>query len=169
MKPTKLLAETAVKWAREYKLDYEITAESFVAVNRVVLDTRAGAIAVDLFTFDRNPAMEFLAVMSPNLIRFPDAQLDRVLDMCDRLNRTAMGKFITMRESDEEERMVVYCVECPITDGADYEVFKRTIEVAMSWIETAYPALTLALRGDMSADQAYDAWLEEAATPEEEE
>ena len=166
MKPTKLLAETAVKWADEYELDYEITLENTVVLFQIPLETRAGEREIDLFVFDRNPGMSFLAIVAFNLARFPDTRIDRALDICDRLNRACMGKFVTAQEPDADDRMALYCVECPIVDGADYEVFKRTIENAISWIEAAYPALMLARYGDMSVDRAYDMWLGKEAAPD---
>lgn len=156
--PTKLLEETVIKWARENDHDSEVVMKNTVALPNLPMDTPGGVLELDLFILDRNPQWPFLAILAHDLVRFPDDQIDRALDMCDRLNRAGMGKFTTMKETEDADPMIVYAVECPISDGVYAAVFAQTIETAINWLKAAYPALLLVRWGDMSVERAFNVW-----------
>lgn len=164
--PTELLAQTAVKWAGENEMDCRIVMENTVALPQVPMDDPGGEVEVDLFVLDRNPSLPLLAVMAYDLVRFPDDEIDRALDMCDRLNRAGMGKFTTMKEYEDADPMIVYCIECPISDGAHAKVFAQTIEVGIKWLKAVYPVLLLVRWGEMSVDRAFNIWRGKEEPPD---
>ena len=158
MNPTKLLEDTVVKWARENDRRHETVMENTVVLPQISMDAPEGGWEVDLFVLDRNPQWPFLAVIAHDLVRFPDEETERALDMCDRLNRAGMGKFTTMKESGDADLMIVYCIECPISDGVYSAVFAQTIEGGISWLKAVYPLLLLVRWGEMSVDRAFNIW-----------
>lgn len=167
MKPTKLLKETAVRWARKNKMDCKIVMENTVALPQVTMDDPGGEVEVDLFVLDRNPGLPLLAIMAYELVRFPDDEIDRALDMCDRLNRAGMGKFTTMKEYEDADPMIVYCIECPIAEGSHAKVFAQTIEVGIKWLKSVYPVLLLVRWGDMSVERAFNIWRGKEEAPQD--
>ena len=160
--PTKLIEETVIKWASENDWDCKVLMKDTVALPKVLMDSWE----VDLFVLDKNPSLPLLAIMAYGLVRFPDAQIDRALDMCDRLNRAGLGKFTTMKETDDADLLIVYCLECPISDGAHAAVFNQTIETGITWLKRVYPALMLTRWGNMSVDRAFNIWRGKEEFPE---
>lgn len=158
MNPTKLLRETVVKWARENDHDSETVMENTVVLPKLPMETPGGVLELDLFILDRNPQWPFLAILAHDLVRFPEDQTDRALDMCDRLNRAGLGKFTTLKEPADADLMIVYAVECPISDGVYAAVFTQTIEAGINWLKAAYPALLLVRWGEMSVERAFNVW-----------
>ena len=137
--PNDLLERMALPYFDDRRMDYTVHREDVVETG-LKTDT-AGAVHVIVIGYessDRNDpkAVSVIEFRTQDIVKFPEDRTFDALEICNQLNRAAMGQFILSEDGELEYRL-----KWILTVSVRSEDFGQMLNAAVSDMDRFYSAI----------------------------
>ena len=128
---TELMERMVIRRFDEIALDYSVLRDDIVVVE--LPSEAAGTIQVVISDQEETMGVDMLNAVVLGIVKFPESQMRRALDLCNALNLRPIGKFIV-----DNEGLVSYWLDWPVPKSAEPEDVSLMLWLLVGTIDARY-------------------------------
>lgn len=156
---TELLERMVIRYFDEFSVDYQVLANRAV---KLVLPSKAAAGGMEVVIADQEISGAGLFAVMTRITKFTESQAPRALDMCNAVNRGAVGKFTI-----DEDGEVIYCLNWPVTDSAEPKDVRLMLTFLAHMVDRYYPPFMAIRWGKVTVKDALEEFIQEEISDDE--